>query len=114
MWRKEKFPYSHFVDKTRTNHGCAICKLWIPAGAAARYKNLFTGKRGYIHNRPDCNFFKEINKKLGKYNKCILPTYNNRCLRFKIYDEAGLEIGERESMMDAIKLSDDYVKNHLG
>lgn len=49
MPRKEPFPYSHFVKKTRKNHKCEKCGQIISKGSMAQYKNLFTGCRGYIH-----------------------------------------------------------------
>ncbi len=54
MPRTEPYPYSHYVNKTRKDHKCEICWDIIPRGSKARYKNLFTGKRGYIHNFPPC------------------------------------------------------------
>jgi predicted metal-binding protein len=54
MPRTEPFPYSHFVDRTRKEHKCELCGYPIVRGAKARYKNLLTGKRGYIHNIPGC------------------------------------------------------------
>jgi hypothetical protein len=55
MPRKEKFPYSHFVDKTRKEHECGLCWDVIRIGEHARYKNLSTGERGYVHgNWPYC------------------------------------------------------------
>jgi len=49
MPRKEPFPYSHFINKTRKDHKCEKCGDVILKGSRAQYKNLFTGKRGYIH-----------------------------------------------------------------
>ena len=49
MPRKEPFPYSHYIKKTRKEHRCELCGGIIISGSQARYKNLFTGKRGYIH-----------------------------------------------------------------
>ena len=50
MPRTERHP--HFVKKTRTNHKCIHCGEIIPKGSTwVRYKNLFTGKRGYFHSR---------------------------------------------------------------
>jgi hypothetical protein len=54
MPRKEKFPYSHSVHKTRTPHKCEMCGEIIPVGSMASYKNHFTGKRGYIHEPRGC------------------------------------------------------------
>lgn len=55
MPRKEKFPYSHSVDKTRKEHKCGLCGGIIEVGEHARYKNLLTGGRGYVHgNFPYC------------------------------------------------------------
>jgi len=54
MSRKEPFPYSHYVMKTRKEHRCELCRKMIPKGVQARYKNLFTGEKGYIHSIPDC------------------------------------------------------------
>lgn len=50
---KEPYPYSHHVSKTRKDHKCAYCSEIISKGSKANYKNLFTGKRGYIHF-PEC------------------------------------------------------------
>ena len=49
MPRKEAFPYSHSVGKTWKDHICHGCGEVIPKGSRASYKNLFTGRRGYIH-----------------------------------------------------------------
>lgn len=49
MPRKEPFPYSHYIKKTRKYHICRLCKEIIVKGSSARYKNLFTGKKAYIH-----------------------------------------------------------------
>jgi len=55
MPRKEKYPYSHHISKTRKEHRCNGCGGIIPKGSRARYKNLFTGKRGYAHEfYPNC------------------------------------------------------------
>jgi len=40
--------------KTRKEHRCELCRKMIPKGVQARYKNLFTGEKGYIHSIPDC------------------------------------------------------------
>lgn len=53
MPRKERYPYSHHIEKTRKDHMCERCYKIIPKGSQANYKNLFTGKRGYIHF-PSC------------------------------------------------------------
>jgi len=48
MPRTEKSP--HYVQKTNKDHKCRICGEIIPKGTRnVRYKNLFTGKRGYQH-----------------------------------------------------------------
>jgi len=46
MPRKERFP--HYC-KTRKEHKCERCGNIIPRGVRVRYRNLFTGKRGYYH-----------------------------------------------------------------
>ena len=51
MPRTERSP--HYVTKTRKDHLCIRCNGIIPRGSFVRYKNLFTGKRGYSHF-PDC------------------------------------------------------------
>lgn len=48
-WRREPYPYSHSVEKTRKEHKCERCGGIISKGKRANYKNLFTGKRGYVH-----------------------------------------------------------------
>jgi hypothetical protein len=53
MPRKEPYPYSHRVENTRKDHLCQLCGEWILKGSRARYKNLFTGRRAYIHD-PFC------------------------------------------------------------
>jgi len=58
MPRKERYPYSHHVNKTRKEHKCVACGKIIPKGSTARYKNGFDGKRMYIHCVPDCDKFK--------------------------------------------------------
>jgi len=52
MSRKEPFPYSHSVARTRCEHKCERCGQVISIGSRARYKNLFTGRRGHIHELP--------------------------------------------------------------
>ena len=54
MPRTEPFPYSHYVMKTRKDHKCEMCRKLIRKGVQARWKSLFTGKRGYIHSVPTC------------------------------------------------------------
>ena len=49
MPRKEPYPYSHWVEKTRKEHKCGLCGEMIPKGSKARYKNMFDGTREYIH-----------------------------------------------------------------
>jgi hypothetical protein len=49
MSRKERFPYSHSV-KVRKPHKCDYCNQLIVKGQNARYKNMFDGTKGYIHN----------------------------------------------------------------
>jgi len=58
MPRTEPFPYSHYVTKTRTEHKCELCRRVIPIGVQARWKSLFTGRRGYIHSVPTCEQIK--------------------------------------------------------
>ena len=53
MPRKEPYPYSHWIKKTRKEHKCDICGLVIPVGVEARYKNGLAGKQ-YIHGWPSC------------------------------------------------------------
>jgi len=50
MPRTERYP--HYVTRTRTDHKCENCGGIIPKGSRwVRYKNLFTGKRSYFHDR---------------------------------------------------------------
>ena len=54
---KRKMPRTeirpHYVTRTRKDHPCIRCGGIIPRGSFVRYKNLFTGKRGYMHF-PNC------------------------------------------------------------
>jgi len=71
MPRKEPFPYSHHVKKTRKDHKCEACGGVIPTGSRADYKNLFTGKRGYRHYlMRDCApFLEEHRLRMKKINE---------------------------------------------
>jgi len=60
MPRTEKYP--KYVQKTNKDHKCQNCSGIIPKGSIwVRYKNLFTGKRGYYHPDPkDCEPYLEV------------------------------------------------------
>jgi len=64
----------HFVNKTRKDHKCINCSHIIKKGSNAFYKNLFTGKRGYMHTNNEC--LQRKNMVLDKCKKC---DHNENC-----------------------------------